>query len=416
MRLRLMPVAAAVAALACTGCVAQAERQATADDLSRFSARSVEEWQHTKAAVDRFIHHHGITQPKGAVLDAGRFLEWRRREWWNLTDELAWHATYDRERIFALLDDSARFYGYEVRNAPRSVDDFLEFFRRADDEWRDLAMDITIFLEWKDRELMPLRRDLREFYAGAGREAANLQIDLAAFLRFREREYQRLIRDGQEWFAASLDEWDRMVDSIDRMQASAIASGRRIPVDLKNFWGDETEQVPRLVDDVWRFARWRQREWERLRRDLADAAAAVPADGQALVDDIRRHIEANRADAAQALLDLERFFTTYEREVGPLGDDIRAFWRSNIATGHLALQDAKRFFQAAGPEAIELRDGMTRFVAYGGVEWQRLTRRVKNFIDPDLPIGDPAVPRHVGPTPPPGQGNDPVPSDQHLTR
>ncbi len=405
---------AACAALA-GGCVAQAERRATADDLSRFSARSVEEWQHTKAGVERYVVNHRLGATS-SVLDASRFLEWRRREWWNLTDELAWHAAYDRERIFQLLDDSARFYGYEVRNAPKSVDDFLDFFRRADDEWRALAMDITIFLEWRDRELMPLRKDLREFYAGAGADLTHLGTDLASFLRWREREYRKLIRDGREWFVASLDEWDRMVDGIERMQAAAIASGRRIPVDLAVFWSDEIGQAPRLVDDVWRFARWRQREWEVLSRDVADATFAVASDSKALVDDIRRHLAENRADTAQALLDLERFFATYEREVGPLSDGIRAFWRSNIAAGHLAIADAKRFFQAAGPEAAELGAGMSRFIAYGGTEWERLRKRVKNFLDPDLVIGDPYVPRHVGPTPPPGQGNDPVPVQPGFPR
>jgi hypothetical protein len=405
---------AALAALA-GGCVARAERHATADDLSRFTARSVEEWQKTKAGVERYV----VTQRlggKAATLDASRFLEWRRREWWNLTGELAWHAAYDRERIFQLLDDSARFYGYEIRNAPKSVDDFLEFFRRADPEWQALAMDITIFLEWRGRELMPLRTDLREFYDGTRGDLAQMGGDLAAFLHWREREYLKLIRDGKEWFAASLDEWDRMVDGIERMQAEAIASGRRIPVDLALFWSEQTGKAPRLIDDVWRFARWRQREWEGLRRDMADVAFTTKTDSQALVDDIRRHLAENRADTAQALLDLERFFQTYEREVGPLSDGIRAFWRSNIAAGHLAIQDAKRFFQAAGPEAAELGAGMSRFIAYGGVEWDRLRKRVKNFLDPDLVIGDPNLPRHAGPTPTPGQGNDPVPVQPGFPR
>ena len=93
---------------------------------------------------------------KETPLDVANFLEWRKREWWNLKAELAYH--YNREwlSIEKLTKDVARYYGYNVQNFPRAKDDVLRFFAKADAEWCNLVQDIIIWQEYQSREV---RRD-----------------------------------------------------------------------------------------------------------------------------------------------------------------------------------------------------------------------------------------------------------------
>ena len=54
-------------------------------------------------------------------LETDRFLEWRKREWWNLQETFAHHMLYEWDTVERLSDDVARHYGYEIENFPQSA-------------------------------------------------------------------------------------------------------------------------------------------------------------------------------------------------------------------------------------------------------------------------------------------------------
>ena len=72
--------AMALAMVALTGCCQSREVNATSDDLSRFGHHAVREQQDARADLDRFITYNAM-QAEYLPLDAGRFIEWRKREW-----------------------------------------------------------------------------------------------------------------------------------------------------------------------------------------------------------------------------------------------------------------------------------------------------------------------------------------------
>jgi len=156
-------------ALVLGGC-AQREAAETGDDLQRFVHHGSREYEQARHDVQRFVISNSLTAAN-LPLDAARFVEWRKREWWALQDELAWNMSYEWVQVEKLSQDVARYYGYNIANFPKARADILRFFERADPEWRSLVQDVTIFVEYQNRELMPLRRILRAGQVGSRQSA-----------------------------------------------------------------------------------------------------------------------------------------------------------------------------------------------------------------------------------------------------
>ena len=407
--------ALAIAAGALTGCtnVREDEQHAVADDATRFTTHTLSEIERLKRGIRRFVEDNALDAQQ-LPLDADRFIEWRRREWWHLRDELAWLLHTEGENLHKLFDEVARYYGYHVSNLPRLADDWLNFFKNADAEWNALARDIGTFLEWRSREGKPLRQDIRRFYDSAAENAQTLAIDVGSFLQWRDREYRRMLRDARDWLNANLDEVDALADDLWRFRMAARLDARRLSADMSAFWHNHlVQKPPRLIDDAWRFTRWRDREWAKLRLDIHQTAEQVVIESQKLVDDVQRFHASNRAQLEVLMADVDRFLETTERELGPLTEDVKRFWRSNIASGRLFLKDMREFYALAGWEVDELREDAFRFISYGGEEWTRLVARVKRFVDPDLPYNGTQV-HH--PTHPPGEGQGRVLNEQPPPR
>ena len=66
---------------------------------------------------------------------------------------------YEWETVEKLSSDVARHYGYEIENFPKAPEDIMRFMQLAQSEWRNLVQDVVIFLEWRDRERIPLQKD-----------------------------------------------------------------------------------------------------------------------------------------------------------------------------------------------------------------------------------------------------------------
>src|SRR4051812_33363272 len=146
-RLGLLCTAAALVVLI-AGCCR--ERDAAVDDVHRFVKQSEREAQLLAIDVERYAVSNALVA-KELPLDVANFIEWRKREWWNLKDELAWHYNQEWLAIEKLTKDVSRYYGYNVQNFPHAKDDVLRFFAHADAEWRNLVQDIIIWREYQLR-------------------------------------------------------------------------------------------------------------------------------------------------------------------------------------------------------------------------------------------------------------------------
>ena len=256
-------------------------------------------------------------------------------------------------------------------------------------------MDCAIFVEFQDRELIPLRRELHQFYEHTNWEVANTQVDVMLFLQWRDREYKKLVRDGRDFFATAKVEEEEMEDDLARFRAAAAVEGARMQVDLSAYWHYETTAMPpRLIDDVYRYTEWRERELDKLRADAVATVRLAGIEENQLVDDLWRYKRSQLEELPKLMIEVDAFFYTYEREVHPLTDEVKRFWRSNIATGKLAIADLKRFFAYSEDETMQLRMDMTRFVLYGSKEWDDLCAHVHRFTlcGYDAPFGDGVLP------------------------
>lgn len=363
------------------------------DDVGRFVAKKDVEYHRLVSQIRHAAGHERVVAER-IPLEAERFLNWRKREWWVLRDTFAYHMLYEWGAIERLSSDAARHYGYEIENFPRAPEDIMRFFQRAGPEWRNLVQDVTVFLEWRDREGIPMQRDLRNFYRKAGDEVARLGRDVESFLRWREREYNKLVSNGQRFFDHAAVEYQRLQDGLERFRAERSREGQLLVADFKNFWGERRAEVPRLMDDVWRFQAMEAQQMARLNDDLKRFALQRRREYLNLLDDIERFQITESERLPRMLADLERFFTRYEREVAPLSAGVKRFWRHNIEAGHFLVEDVKRFFAKAGPEVDELQAGMRRFIAFGSVEWQRLNAAVRRFTlqGYDPAFGDSVLP------------------------
>lgn len=376
MRRQALSVVTAVLVLLASGCCR--ERDAALDDAGRFVAKSGHEFDQLVVDIERYAISHGLVA-LNLPLDADRFLEWRRREWWALRNELAFAMSHEWRVIERMTKDVARYYGYNVQNFPRLKEDILEFFAKAPIEWRNLVEDIVIFQEYRLREMAPLRADLMAFYNNAKWEFANLEADTKLFLEWREREYRKLIRNGRDWFAANMEDWDKLLWDVERFHIRALVEGELLLVDFRNAWSYEVATVPRLIDGVWRFTLWRERELAKLSAEVKEFTAHARWELDRLTADIVRFKDYEANQLPKLMLEVERFFQIYEREVKPLNEDVKRFWRTAVASRKLMVEDLKNFFRRADEERYELQADLYRFVAYGSKEWDRLKDRVKRF-------------------------------------
>jgi hypothetical protein len=355
------------------------EETATTYDLQRFGHHGEIEARRLSIDIQNYVRSNAL-EAQYLPLDVGRFLEWRKREWWNLRDEQAELLLHEWTQIEKLSRDVAVYYGYNIRNFPRTNEDILHFFAHADIEWRNLVMDVSIFLEYQNREVVPLRADLRQFYEHSNWEIANLDIDVRSFLEWREREYKKLIQNGRDWFAANLDDWDQLTYDVNLFRVHALIEGEHLDVDFRVFFDQERASVPRLVDDVYRYTQWREREYAKLRVDvLAFSMQHTSDESQHLLDDLWRYKRSQLELIPKLMHDVEAFFQTYEREVGPLNEDVKRWWRFNISRGSLFVQDLRHFYEHKDEESAALQQDMLRFFSYGGKEWHDLVANIKRF-------------------------------------
>ncbi len=392
----------------CLGFFAGCSREAaaTSDDMQRFALHADDELERIVVDIERYARSNGLIA-QNTVLDAQRFLEWRRREWFTLRVELALmrkNAWHDIER---LTRDVGRYFGYNITNFPRSTEDICRFFHRADVEWRQLVMDIAIFTEYRQREMWPLRKDLKEFYKKTRWEAAMLRNDVSCFLQWREREYEKLIKDGRDFFAYASWEMDQMAFDVQRFWMHANLEGERITADFRAFYTYEQVTVPRLVDDVWRFTRWREREMAKVKADIKRFRYHTNEETQALYADLRRYGEFQRDHLPKLMAEVDEFFNWYEREFEPLSDHVKRFWKTNLALQRLAKKDLYAFYRHTWEEVAELRADVRRFFRYGSKEWDDMVNRIKRFtVSHDPVFGDGVLPSD-------GRGS-PVVFDDHM--
>ena len=84
---------------------------------------------------------------------------------------------------------------------PKAPEDIMRFMELATPEWRNLVQDMMVFLEWKDRERVPLQDDLRRFYDITYKKWLIYNLVFGALWNGVQREYRKLVTDGQRFFA-----------------------------------------------------------------------------------------------------------------------------------------------------------------------------------------------------------------------
>lgn len=269
------------------------------------------------------------------------------------------------------------------------------FFERADPEWAKLVRDVVAYLEWKDREMLPLRDDVEQALNRVSWEGANLQIDVHNFIEWRDREWHRLGGETDQLLFAEHQLGRRLREDMRRFRAARVAEGRLLTADFSAWWFYEVRAMPpRLLDDVWRWSAQPPRDLEKLARDIADYGAGIGEDTLKLVDEVGRYTDCQLEQIPLLAADVQRFFDTYEREWGPLQADVRRWWTVNVSLGIVLRSDMRRFFlDHAGEEASELQAGMRRFVAYGRVEWKDFKGALARFFydDSGRAFGGPAA-------------------------
>src|SRR5688500_4955702 len=94
-----------------TGCTSRGSREgvATTDDNRRFVKHSQREIDLLEIDIERYAISNQLIAKK-LPLDTARFMEWRRREWWNLQREFAYLIVYEWDQVEKLTRDVGRFY------------------------------------------------------------------------------------------------------------------------------------------------------------------------------------------------------------------------------------------------------------------------------------------------------------------
>lgn len=391
------------------GCGSQAERNEMRDDLTRFRQQRAAEFTRMQQDIARFVREHDLNG-RELPIDIDHFLEWRRREWWHLSESLAAAYVYEWDNVARLADGAARCYGVELRNFPRVGDDVLRFFEHADLEYQHLVMDVVAFIEVQHRELLPLRAELKDAYARVGWEAANLQLEVRDFLSWREREWNKLRRDAGTVMAEERVLGQKLRDDLRRFRAARAIEGRLLVADLKAWWRYENEAMPaRLIDDLYRWESLPAHELNKLRDDVARFGEGIAEDAAKLAIDGDRYARAQLDQAPLLAYEVDRFFEDHKREIARLDDGVHRFWTSNVSLGILSMEDMHVFFiEHTGEEAAELQASLRRFVAYSRKEWRDFRAAWARFLydDSGRAFGDKGLPM-AGGTGGPGGEDDP---------
>lgn len=386
---------ACLALLVLAGCGSRAERNEFRDDTTRFRQARVVEYEQLKRDLRRYASDQQLRSQE-LPIDYGAFIEWRHREWWNLTDETAALFAYEREAIAKLVEDAARAYGYQVENFPKIGDDIARFFAHADPEWARLARDACVFIEWRDRELLPLRKDIKDAYDRLGWETGNLQVDVARFVSWREREWSKLGRSSAEFLAWERGQGLRLRADLRRFRAARALEAQYLTADFKAYWSFETQAMPpRLIADFYRWGQLPPQELARLRDDIASFGETVPENALKLVDDLSRFFDSQVESLPLLIAETDHFLDVYEREWGPLSAGARRYWRSNVGLGIVLREDMRLYLIEHGEtETAELQASTRRFIAYAGKEWKDFRRTLDHFLwdDSGRAFGDRAVP------------------------
>jgi hypothetical protein len=374
----------ACAALLLLGACSRAERNETRDDLARFRQARAVEYQQLKADLRRYAIDQKLRSQE-LPADLSAFMEWRRREWWNLTDELAALMAYEWDTVHQLSVESARFYGYELRNFPMLADDVARFFEHADPEWDRLVRDVCIFVEWRSRELLPLRKELRDAYDRIGWEAGNLQIDFIEFIEWRSREWRQMQQASAAFMDFERSQGRRLREDLRRFRAARALEANYLVADCKAWWYFETQAMPpRLIADVGRWWMLPARELNQLRGDIARFGEGIGENASKLVDDVARYANAQIDLIPLLAVDVDRFFEVYDRELAPLAAETRRWWRSNVALGIVLRDDMRQFFLEHGrTESAELDASVRRFFSYSHKEWKDFKASLARFLYDD---------------------------------
>lgn len=393
-------------ALLAAGCGSIVERNGVRDDLRRFRDQRSLEFVQIKRDLERYVADNKL-RAQELPIDLDHFLRWQRREWWNLTEEVAAVLAYEREAVFKLVDGAARCYGYEVRNFPVVTEDIARFFRNAEPEYLNLVKDVVMFLAVQERELLPLRREIRDCFTRVAWESASLAIDLRTFMQWREREWNKLGDEARAVVVVDSQLGLRLREDLRRFRAARALEGRLLVADLKAYWHHEAVAMPpRMIDDLYRWSTLPPQEYIRLRAEVAQFGEGIGEDAMKLVDDVGRYAKGQLDQVPLLVLDVEDFFAYSRIELTRLDAGVRRFWRSNVALGILSIEDMRLFFiEHTREEAAELQASLRRFVSYAGKEWKDFRGAIARFCwdDSARAFGDRNLP--LGGSPP--GGDDP---------
>ena len=353
----------------------------TRSDVERFVKTAPKDFRLLVERIDYFIDEE-VNRIGSVPPDFERFLDWRKREWWNLREEFAYHIHYDWEIISKLVEDVARYHGYQVENFPKLEDDILRFFNHhTQTEWHNLVMDVTIWVEYNRVEHRKMFKWLKYQYEMVDWEVTNLVTDWRMFLQWRKEAYA-LQANFEDFFSQEISLVDDFKADLERFRVLAMVDAGNIVMDFKYFFIDSTKiEIPRLYDDVQRYVRRVPSEYRLAANSLKRYGTTNMKDFNKLYDRVRAFKQAQMTDIKIALARANKFFEFYEREYEPLTEDVKRFWRYNILEGRVLFDQLKEFYEQEKIAGYELKLGAKRFVRYGGVEWKRLKAGWKRFIN-----------------------------------
>lgn len=376
----IRPVSWMLAVLILSACIREPDVVETRSDVQRYIETADRDFKELVREIDFFIDKE-IDRGRSLPPDIERFLDWRKREWWRLKEEFAYHIHYDWEIISKLVEDAARYHGYQIENFPKHTEDILNFFAyHTRTEWHNLVMDAVIWVEFNTAEHRKMFKWLKYQYELVDWEVTNLVTDWRMFLQWRKEAYA-LQASFKDFFDQEIDLVDDFRRDIERFHMLAVVDAGNVVMDFKHFLIDGPKHdIPRLYDEVQRYIRRQPRE-ARL------AVASLKRYGQENIRDfpklfarIRAYKSGQLEHMKSGLAQLNRFFDFYEREYEPLTEDMKRFWRYNILEGRVLIEEIITFYEHEKENAYELKLGAKRFVGYSKVEWKRLKEGWKRFI------------------------------------
>ena len=352
----------------------------TRSDVERYVKTGPKDFRLLVERIDYFIKEE-VNRVGSVPPDFERFLDWRKREWWALKEEFAYHIKYDWDIISKLVEDVARYHGYQLENFPKVEEDILRFFaHHTVTEWHNLVMDVTIWVEYNKVEHRKMFKWLKYQYEMVDWEVTNLVTDWRMFLQWRKEAYA-LQANFKDFFHHEISLVDDFKRDIDRYRIINIVNAGNLVMDFKHFFIDSTKQeIPRLYDDVQRYFRRQPGEYRLAANTLKRYGKTNMKDFEKLYDRVKAFRSGQLDHLKKALAQADRFFDFYEREYEPLKEDVKRWWRYNLLKGRVLVDDLKEFYEQEMENAYELKIGAKRFVRQGGKEWKRLKEGWKRFI------------------------------------